>query len=134
MKKLISILLLILLNISPAAALQIIYPQNNQQVNAYSVFFTGNTKPGTSVMINNEKVLMSSMMKMMPKNDTVKLCYETDECCVCLEQCSTETVCRHHLCRRCSFNLKKQICPLCRKGPDADDESEDESEDETDEE
>lgn len=57
MKKLtLALLFVMLLNISPASALQIIYPQNNQKINAHSVFFTGNTKPGVSVMINGERV------------------------------------------------------------------------------
>jgi len=38
-----------------------------------------------------------------------------NECCVCLEHTIYETVCDHHLCIKCSQQLKIQKCPICRR-------------------
>ena len=39
----------------------------------------------------------------------------TDKCCVCLEQSNCLTECNHNACLDCINQLKKYICPMCRK-------------------
>jgi len=39
----------------------------------------------------------------------------TDNCCVCLEQSNCLTECYHNACLDCINQLKKYICPMCRK-------------------
>jgi hypothetical protein len=45
----------------------------------------------------------------------IELFGEKTECCICLEQTITNTICNHGLCQRCFSLLNEKICPLCRK-------------------
>ena len=37
-------------------------------------------------------------------------------CCICYtKRYVTKTICNHNICINCLMNLKKIICPLCRK-------------------
>jgi hypothetical protein len=39
-----------------------------------------------------------------------------DECCICLEKDELcKTGCNHIICKNCIPQMKKQICPMCRK-------------------
>ena len=58
---LLSLLFVTFFTLIPAYAqeslnLQIVYPKDNANINAYSTFFIGNTTPGAKLKINNERV------------------------------------------------------------------------------
>jgi hypothetical protein len=41
---------------------------------------------------------------------------ENDECCICLEKDKLwKTSCNHIVCKNCIPQMKKNICPMCRK-------------------
>lgn len=40
---------------------------------------------------------------------------EITECCVCYEENSVFTNCKHNLCRKCHSDLPTKICPICRQ-------------------
>jgi hypothetical protein len=54
------------------------------------------------------------------------------ECCVCAEETTNKTPCKHHICIVCLSRLNKQKCPICRGTMYAEDEEEDDDEDEDD--
>lgn len=47
-----------------------------------------------------------------------------DECSICYELTKGITTCKHYICGRCHSNMKRNVCPLCRK--DLDDDEDDE--------
>lgn len=54
------------------------------------------------------------------------------ECCVCAEETTNKTPCKHHICIVCLSRLNKQKCPICRGtmyAEDDDDEDEDDEDD-----
>ena len=58
------------------------------------------------------------------------------ECCVCAEETTNKTPCKHHICIVCLSRLNKQKCPICRGtmyAEEEDDEEDDDDEDDDDE-
>jgi len=53
---LVALLIVTLSTISPAKALEVVYPKNEAQISTYSTFFVGNTDRDAIVKINNENV------------------------------------------------------------------------------
>jgi hypothetical protein len=55
--------------------------------------------------------------------------WKVKECCVCLEETFSSTICDHPLCRCCFQKLKKSKCPTCRQplSFDDDDDSDEEN-------
>jgi len=39
---------------------------------------------------------------------------EDDVCCVCLMPTSRLTLCEHRLCSECNYQLRQNVCPMCR--------------------
>lgn len=51
------------------------------------------------------------------KSRTIRLFGDKDEidCCVCLENTVSKTICNHNLCHCCYSKLAPKMCPLCRQ-------------------
>lgn len=81
-----ALLIVTLSIVSHANALEIVYPKDNAQINAYSTFFHGNVKESSKLIINNEKVnvhpdgVFVHVVKLKPGENKINLTsiYEND--------------------------------------------------------
>ena len=45
----------------------------------------------------------------------IRLFNNEENCCVCIEQTITKTICKHALCQACYSSLVTKTCPICRE-------------------
>ena len=63
-----------------ALKLEIVYPEKDSTIDAYSVFFTGNTNPGANLRINNQKVKVYPnggfvhVVELNPGTNVINMC------------------------------------------------------------
>jgi hypothetical protein len=71
----------------------------------------------------NEDAQTIALHSIFGSFDNIQLDCKIDTCCVCYNQTTTKTQCKHSLCYRCWFSISKTneegelecLCPLCRE-------------------
>lgn len=66
--------------------------------------------------IHGNKLKDSSFYEKLSSFKNIKMNF--GECCICYENTRSKTTCNHFICDRCHSNMKRNVCPLCRKDLD----------------
>ena len=67
---------------------------------------------------DNQFFDINKLKKDFLNTDIIKKDFNTItglDCCVCYEKTAVLTHCNHQLCNECNSQLKKRVCPCCRR-------------------